>query len=77
MTHTATTLGIIGLGSMGRGAALSALRRGVPTWGFDLNPAACAAIAQAGPAAWSSPRPRWTRPCRRCGRPDWPRVACT
>ena len=48
MTHTATTLGIIGLGSMGRGAALSALRRGVPTWGFDLNPAACASVAEAG-----------------------------
>ena len=43
-----TTLGIIGLGSMGRGAALSALRRGVPTWGFDLNPAACATVAAAG-----------------------------
>ena len=45
---TATTLGVIGLGSMGRGAALSALRRGVPTWGFDLNPAACATVAEAG-----------------------------
>jgi putative dehydrogenase len=45
---TATTLGVIGLGSMGRGAALSALQRGVPTWGFDLNPAACATVAQAG-----------------------------
>jgi putative dehydrogenase len=42
------TLGVIGLGSMGRGAALSALRRGVPTWGIDLNPAACAAVADAG-----------------------------
>jgi L-threonate 2-dehydrogenase len=42
------TLGVIGLGSMGRGAALSALRRGVPTWGFDLNPAACATVAEAG-----------------------------
>jgi len=43
-----TTLGVIGLGSMGRGAALSALKRGVPTWGFDLNPAACATVAAAG-----------------------------
>jgi 3-hydroxyisobutyrate dehydrogenase len=42
------TLGVIGLGSMGRGAALTALRRGVPTWGLDLNPAACAAVAEAG-----------------------------
>ena len=48
MTAAATTLGVIGLGSMGRGAALSALRRGVPTWGFDLNPAACTAVAEAG-----------------------------
>ena len=45
---TPTTLGVIGLGSMGRGAALSALKRGVPTWGLDLNPSACAAIAEAG-----------------------------
>jgi 3-hydroxyisobutyrate dehydrogenase len=48
MTSTATTLGVIGLGSMGRGAALSALKRGVPTWGFDLNPTACATVAEAG-----------------------------
>ena len=45
---TPTTLGVIGLGSMGRGAALTALKRGIPTWGLDLNPEACAAIAQAG-----------------------------
>ena len=45
---TPTTLGVIGLGSMGRGAALTALRRGIATWGVDLNPAACATIAQAG-----------------------------
>jgi putative dehydrogenase len=45
---SATTLGVIGLGSMGRGAALSALRRGIPTWGYDLNPAACATVADAG-----------------------------
>jgi len=43
-----TTLGVIGLGSMGRGAALTALQRGVPTWGLDLNPAACASVAAAG-----------------------------
>ncbi|MCM5680783.1 NAD-binding protein [Schlegelella sp. S2-27] len=29
------TLGVVGLGSMGLGAALSALSRGVPTWGCD------------------------------------------
>ncbi len=47
-TPAATTLGVVGLGSMGRGAALTALQRGVPTWGFDVNPAACATVAAAG-----------------------------
>ena len=45
---TPLTLGVIGLGSMGRGAALTALARGVTTWGLDLNPAACATVAAAG-----------------------------
>ena len=45
---TPLTLGVIGLGSMGCGAALTALARGVTTWGLDLNPAACATVAQAG-----------------------------
>ena len=45
---TPLTLGVIGLGSMGRGAALTALARGVATWGLDLNPAACATVAAAG-----------------------------
>lgn len=31
------TLGVLGLGSMGYGAAVSALRRGVPTWGMDTR----------------------------------------
>ena len=48
MTTPTPTLGVIGLGSMGSGAALTALRRGVPTWGLDLNPAACAVLAVAG-----------------------------
>ena len=42
------TLGVIGLGSMGYGAAVSALKRGVPTWGLDLNPAACERFAADG-----------------------------
>ncbi len=33
----AKTLGVVGLGSMGYGAAVSALRRGVPTWGMDTR----------------------------------------
>jgi L-threonate 2-dehydrogenase len=47
-TATAPTLGVIGLGSMGRGAAQTASARGVPTWGFDLDPTACARVAEAG-----------------------------
>lgn len=31
------TLGVVGLGSMGYGAALSALRRGAATWGMDTR----------------------------------------
>lgn len=33
-------LGVVGLGSMGYGAALTALRRGVATWGLDTRPEA-------------------------------------
>jgi 3-hydroxyisobutyrate dehydrogenase len=42
------TFGVVGLGSMGFGAALSALRRGVPTWGMDLHAPARARFADAG-----------------------------
>ena len=41
-------LGVVGLGSMGLGAACSALRRGVQTWGCDPRPDARAAFEQAG-----------------------------
>ena len=41
-------LGVIGLGSMGHGAALSALRKGTSVWGLDANPAACARFAADG-----------------------------
>ena len=44
----APTLGVIGLGSMGMGAACSALRQGVSTWGFDPRPEALAAFREAG-----------------------------
>lgn len=40
MTNQDKTLGVLGLGSMGYGAAVSALRRGVPTWGMDMRPEA-------------------------------------
>ncbi|MHC3771949.1 L-threonate dehydrogenase [Pantoea agglomerans] len=39
---------VIGLGSMGMGAAKSCLRAGLNTWGVDLNPAALEDLRQAG-----------------------------
>ncbi len=42
------TLGVIGLGSMGLGAALSAHRKGVPTWGCDPRAEAREAFAKEG-----------------------------
>ncbi len=39
---------VIGLGSMGMGAAKSCLRAGLNTWGVDLNPAALEKLRQAG-----------------------------
>ena len=40
--------GIVGLGSMGMGAALSCVRAGLSTWGADLNSNACATLKEAG-----------------------------
>lgn len=42
------TAGVIGLGSMGMGAAVSLLRAGIPTQGLDLREEARAAFADAG-----------------------------
>jgi len=42
------TLGVIGLGSMGYGAAVSALRRGLTVWGLDLRAEARARFAAEG-----------------------------
>jgi putative dehydrogenase len=39
---------VIGLGSMGMGAARSCIAAGLATYGVDLNPAACQALQQAG-----------------------------
>ena len=39
---------VIGLGSMGMGAAKSCLRAGLNTWGVDLNPEALERLRQAG-----------------------------
>jgi putative dehydrogenase len=49
------TLGVIGLGSMGYGAAVTALRRGMPTWGLDLNLDACARFKTEGGRIAGSP----------------------
>jgi putative dehydrogenase len=43
-----TTLGVIGLGSMGMGAACSAVRHGTPTWGYDPRAEAVAEFARSG-----------------------------
>ena len=45
---TAATMGVVGLGSMGLGAALAAVRSGVPTWGFDTRADAGARLVAAG-----------------------------
>ncbi len=50
----AATLGVVGLGSMGLGAALSALARSVPTWGFDPRPEPLQALTSAGGHAAAS-----------------------
>jgi 3-hydroxyisobutyrate dehydrogenase len=47
-------LGVVGLGSMGLGVALSALRRGVPTWGLDTRPEPMHKLAEAGGQAAAS-----------------------
>ena len=41
-------VGIVGLGSMGMGAALSCVRAGLSTWGADLNSNTCATLKEAG-----------------------------
>lgn len=53
-TAGAKTLGVIGLGSMGFGAAVSALRRGVPTWGLDLTAGARERFAAEGGSSTES-----------------------
>ncbi len=58
MNQAAKVLGVVGLGSMGLGAALSALRRGVPTWGYDPRAVPLAALqAEGGHAAGSLAEP--------------------
>ncbi|WP_076957219.1 L-threonate dehydrogenase [Teichococcus deserti] len=42
---------VVGLGSMGMGAAKSCIAAGLTTYGVDLNPAACQALRDAGAEA--------------------------
>lgn len=51
MTTSASSVGVIGLGSMGMGAAQSCIRAGLPTYGFDINPGALEALHHAGAKA--------------------------
>lgn len=56
MQHsTNKTLGVIGLGSMGMGAALSAVRAGISTWGCDPRPEARDQFVQAGGQVTATP----------------------
>ena len=48
MSAAAPVLGVVGLGSMGYGAAVSAMQRGVATWGLDMSEAARTRFAAAG-----------------------------
>lgn len=46
--NTAGTIGFVGLGAMGLPMALNLVKAGYTVQGFDLNPAALAALGQAG-----------------------------
>lgn len=43
-----TNVCVIGLGSMGMGAARACLQAGLNTWGVDINPDNCRALLAAG-----------------------------
>lgn len=48
MSATVNNICVVGLGSMGMGAAQSCIRAGLQTWGVDLNPQALETLRQAG-----------------------------
>ncbi|GGN31654.1 MULTISPECIES: L-threonate dehydrogenase [Marinomonas] len=54
MTNKAKSVGVIGLGSMGMGAAKSCIRAGLDVYGFDLNPKALEELNLAGAKGVSS-----------------------
>ncbi|TCJ98493.1 putative dehydrogenase [Volucribacter psittacicida] len=47
-THSSYSVAIVGLGTMGMGAAKSCIRAGLDTYGIDLNPQALEELKQAG-----------------------------
>lgn len=53
MTNKAKSVGIIGLGSMGMGAAKSCIKAGLDVYGIDLNPKALEELSLAGAKAVS------------------------
>ncbi|EDP66425.1 6-phosphogluconate dehydrogenase, NAD-binding protein [alpha proteobacterium BAL199] len=55
MTTATTTVGVIGLGSMGLGVAKTLCRAGFETWGFDVRDASVLELEQAGGHGASSP----------------------
>lgn len=48
MGHSAYRICVVGLGSMGMGAAISCVRAGLETFGVDLDQGRCAALVAAG-----------------------------
>jgi len=54
MTIKAKSVGVIGLGSMGMGAAKSCINAGLDVYGFDLNPLALEELTLAGAKAVSN-----------------------
>ncbi|RBP79004.1 NAD(P)-dependent oxidoreductase [Marinomonas rhizomae] len=54
MTNKAKSVGVIGLGSMGMGAAKSCINAGLDVYGFDLNPKALEELNLAGAKAVAS-----------------------
>jgi 3-hydroxyisobutyrate dehydrogenase len=55
MASTTTTVGVIGLGSMGLGVAKTLCRAGFETWGFDVRDASVLQLEEAGGHGASSP----------------------
>ncbi|VAN10484.1 YgbJ [Klebsiella pneumoniae] len=57
-----TNVCVIGLGSMGMGAARACLQAGLNTWGVDINPDNCRALLAASHIATSRRMVIWDTP---------------